>query len=175
MTSCPLWKLGIDRFSKTWDTGILFPRPKNRCGPISIRFVTYCRNIICGLSALRRFGSLTVSECSAKTLIRLCECTGWSESSLGAHAILQEMLCPGSPLIYFFWIWIFFSSQPWCNSFFLYQYFISSDRLRNTKLLNPLIRLIFANSVNRDQTSQNVASDQGLHCLSCAQISLRLT
>ena len=29
-------------------------------------------------------------------MIKLHECTGWSESSLGARAILWEMLCPGS-------------------------------------------------------------------------------
>ena len=29
------------------------------------------------------------TECPAKTLTRLCGCSGWSESSLGAHAILQ--------------------------------------------------------------------------------------
>ena len=28
------------------------------------------------------------NECPAKTLIRLCGCAGWSESSLGPHAIL---------------------------------------------------------------------------------------
>ena len=33
------------------------------------------------------------------TLIRLCGCAGLSESSLGAHALLQEMLCPGSYII----------------------------------------------------------------------------
>ena len=44
-------------------------------------------------------GSQTVFRPTAKTLIRLHESAGWSESLLGAHAILQGMLCPG-PLIY---------------------------------------------------------------------------
>ena len=34
-------------------------------------------------------------ECSTKALIRLRECSGWFESSLGAYAILEEMLRPG--------------------------------------------------------------------------------
>ena len=36
------------------------------------------------------------TECPAKTLIRLCGCAAWSGSSLGAHEILQETLCPCS-------------------------------------------------------------------------------
>ena len=39
-------------------------------------------------------GSKSVFKLTAKTLISLRGCTGWSESSLGAHAILYEMLCP---------------------------------------------------------------------------------
>ena len=34
--------------------------------------------------------------CPAKTRIRLRGCAGWSESHLGAHAIVNEMLFPGS-------------------------------------------------------------------------------
>ena len=29
-----------------------------------------------------------------KTLISLCRCAGWSESLLGAHTVLEEMMCP---------------------------------------------------------------------------------
>ena len=38
---------------------------------------------------------------TAKTLIRLGGCQGWSESSLGAHAILFVLSCGGSYAYYF--------------------------------------------------------------------------
>ena len=37
---------------------------------------------------------------TAKTLIRLGGCSGWSESSLGAHVILLFLLCCGSNLLF---------------------------------------------------------------------------
>ena len=36
---------------------------------------------------------------TAKTLIRLNRCTGWSESSQGAHAILKVLSCAGSRVL----------------------------------------------------------------------------
>ena len=45
------------------------------------------------VSASGRFGSLLPIEFPVKTLIRLYGCAGWSESSLGTHAILLDMLC----------------------------------------------------------------------------------
>ena len=41
-------------------------------------------------------GSLLPIKCTAKTLIRLGGCPGWSESSLGAHANLLVLSCSGS-------------------------------------------------------------------------------
>ena len=38
---------------------------------------------------------LRIFRWTAKTLINLCGCAGWSESSLDAHAVLLEMLCAG--------------------------------------------------------------------------------
>ena len=40
-------------------------------------------------------GTCLPTECPAQSLIRLRGCAGWSEPSLGAHAVLLEMLCPG--------------------------------------------------------------------------------
>ena len=49
------------------------------------------------LSAWRKLGSLaTHIERTAKTLIRLGGCPGWSESSLGAHTILLDLSWGGS-------------------------------------------------------------------------------
>ena len=55
------------------------------------------------LFAWRSIGSWATPECTAKTLIRLgripirlCGCPGWSESSLGAHAILLVLSWDGS-------------------------------------------------------------------------------
>ena len=39
-----------------------------------------------------RFWSLATTKRPAKTMINLHGCAGWSESSLGTHAILKEML-----------------------------------------------------------------------------------
>ena len=49
------------------------------------------------------------TDCPAKILIRRRECTGWFESSLGAHAVLWEMLVPGSN---FFIFWAFLVWAP---------------------------------------------------------------
>ena len=50
------------------------------------------------LSAWRKVGSLAIHWTQVKILIRLggCGCPGWSESSLGAHAILLVLSWAGS-------------------------------------------------------------------------------
>ena len=55
------------------------------------------------LSAWRNLGTLATIECTAKTLIRLGGCPGWSESSLGAKVILLVLSCDGS---YHAWIFL---------------------------------------------------------------------
>ena len=49
------------------------------------------------LPAWRRFGSLQSTVCYA-ILIRPPGCAVWSESSVSAHVILYETMCPGSNL-----------------------------------------------------------------------------
>ena len=48
--------------------------------------MTKKNKMACALSAWRKLGSLAIIERTAKTLIRLGGCQGWSESSLGAHS-----------------------------------------------------------------------------------------
>ena len=50
----------------------------------------------CNLVASRLLDHWRPTERHVMTLIRLRECAVWSESSLGAHAILWEMFWPGS-------------------------------------------------------------------------------
>ena len=47
------------------------------------------------------FGPKLYTERTAKTLIRLGGCPGWSESLLGAHAILQVLPCAGWSIFHF--------------------------------------------------------------------------
>ena len=51
------------------------------------------------LSAWRDFASLLSKMRPVKILIRLCECTGWSESQLGAHVRRYIFWCCGSYLV----------------------------------------------------------------------------
>ena len=47
----------------------------------------------------KSIGTLPI-ECTAKALIRLGRCPGWSESSLGTHAILLSLSCCGWILLW---------------------------------------------------------------------------
>ena len=63
---------------------------KMTCAPSEDSISLCVRTVLTesSLSAWQYLGPLATPECTAKTLIRLSRCPGWSESSLGVHAIL---------------------------------------------------------------------------------------
>ena len=69
------------------------------------------------------FGPKLPFERIAKTLIRLGGCSGWSESSLGAHAIFLALSCAGSNAIcigisHSLSVQLSYSEEVLCDTFF---------------------------------------------------------
>ena len=65
---------------------------------------------------------------TAKTLIRLGGCPGWSESSLGAHAILLVLSCRGSYFDSSDYGWVIGNTFQNAPGYFSYSYPKSANR-----------------------------------------------
>ena len=87
-------------------------------------------------SLIRNFAGHSVGSQGSKTfsggqqrLIKLHVCTGWSESSLAAHKLLQEMLCLG---------WFDFSCYVYQSQYIASSFFILT-KLRFPEFLNQSV------------------------------------
>ena len=86
-----------------------------------------------------------------KILFTLRECAGWSESSLGTH--IRRYTFSRS------------SSYYYTASVNINNVESNSDESNCPICSKFSDKQAYANSVDPDQTPQNAASDQGLHCL----------
>ena len=77
---------------------------------------------------------------TAKTLIRLGKCPGWSESSLGAHATLFVLSCCGSNILSFTktWNWNLHKKYDefYTNLNWLEEKFVIVDNYENVFVIN---------------------------------------
>ena len=128
-------------------------------------------------------------ERTAKTLIRLSRCPGWSESSLGTYAILLVLSCAGSYIKEYRRLWsdkhLWASTVCICHNT-LFLPCIKSSGISLFQRIRPLFKFykmiwhnfkaknhiysvfekqVWANRAGPDQTMQYLVYVHGLQCL----------